>query len=405
MAIGPTGIAAAAATAATLEAAPAAASSAAVLPADAARRPFAIAWAVFWLLMLTVGVQDHLQHGGRSLWQPLLWEGSSGLVATVLVALLWRQLPRLDPLLGQPWRWLARPLVLLPLVAPAFVAAVYALRHGVHALAGLTYRHPPWPQVLLHECLKFALFYGLFVAVVFGFRSFAALGAERLRAETSLALAREAQLAQLAQQIEPHFLFNALNTIASALPAQPALAERLLLRLSALLRATTDLERRPTVTLQEEIALLRAYAEIMGQRFADRVSLHWRVDETLLGERVPALVLQPLLENAFRHGVERHAGPARIDIEIAPLGERDDGEAMLSARVECSLGVLPTALQEGVGLANVRRRLALLHGETASLTLAPRAGGGVVAAIAWPAGAAPGIGTHHGTSHETKRGR
>jgi hypothetical protein len=350
------------------------------LPAGATARPFLIAWGVFWLLLVTVGVQDHLRNAQGDLWRPLLWEGSSCAVASALVVLLWRHVPRLDPLLGQPWRWMARPLVLLPLAAPVFVAAVYAIRHGVHALAGLTYRHPPWPQVLLYEGVKFALFYGLFVAMIFGFRSFAALHAERLRAEANLALAREAQLVQLAQQLEPHFLFNALNTVASAIPDQPALAEHLLLRLAALLRAATDLTRRPLVTLGEELSLLRAYAEIMGQRFADRVTLQWRIDETLLGQRVPALLLQPLLENAFQHGVERLAEPARIEIEVA---WRD--ASTLRARITCNLGDLPSVPTEGVGLATVRRRLALLHGERASLVLQPADGGGVSVVLEWPA--------------------
>lgn len=349
------------------------------VPAGATARPFLLAWAVFWLLLAVVEVQDHLRHGQADLWRPLLWEGSSCLVASALVALLWPHVPRLDPLLGQPWRWVVRPLALLPLAAPAFVAAVYAIRHGVHALAGLTYQHAPWPQVLLYEGVKFSLFFGLFVAMIFGFRSFAALHAERLRAEAHLALAREAQLTQLAQQIEPHFLFNAINTVASAIPDQPALAERLLLRLAALLRATTDLARRPVVTLDEELALLLAYAEIMGQRFAGRVVTEWRVDESLRGHRVPALILQPLLENAFRHGVERFPGPARIEIEVGRAGADS-----LRASVACNLGALPAVPEEGVGLGNVRRRLALLHGERAALVLEANPGGGVRAVVVWP---------------------
>ncbi|MCC6851065.1 MAG: histidine kinase [Rubrivivax sp.] len=349
-----------------------------------AARAFVVAWAVFWLLLLTVAVQEHLRFGSPAeLWRPLLWEGSSCLVASGLVWLQWRQLPRLDPLLGQPWRWLLRPLVLLPVAAPLFVAAIYAIRHLVHALAGLKYQHPPWPQVLLYESVKFAVFYLLFVAVIFGLRSFAALHAERLRAEANLALAREAQLAQLAQQIEPHFLFNALNVVASAIPEQPALAERLLLRLAALLRAATDLTRRPQVSLGEEVDLLRAYAEIMGQRFADRVSITWQVDQSQREQRVPALILQPLLENAFRHGVERHAGAARIEIEVGR-----GGAGLVRASVSCNLGALPATPEQGVGLANVRHRLALLYGERASLSLAPRPGGGVVARIEWPASVA-----------------
>ncbi len=349
-------------------------------------RAFAVAWAVFWLLLVTVALQDHLRRGHTDLWRPLLWELSSGLVASLLVWRLWPHVPRLDRLLAHPWRWTARPLAALPLLAPLFVGAVFAIRHAVYALVGESYRHAPWPELLVYESLKFAIFYLLFVAVFFGMRSFAAMHTERLRAEAGLALAREAQLAQLAQQIEPHFLFNALNTVASVIPDQPALAEHLLLRLAELLRAATDLTRRPHVTLAEELKLLRAYAEIMGQRFVGRVSMQWQVDETLADCRVPALILQPLLENAFRHGVERHAGRARIDIQVA-RAERQ-GTSLLRATVACSLGELapelPTEPARGVGLANVRRRLALAHDEHATLRLEARAGGGVCATIELP---------------------
>ncbi|MCW5637149.1 MAG: histidine kinase [Rubrivivax sp.] len=354
----------------------------------AAPRAFVIAWAVFWLLLVTLAVQDHLRLGLGALWQPVLWELSSCAVASLFVWRLWPHLPRLDDRLRRPWRWLAVPLALLPVLAPLFVVLAFGIRHAVYALVGATYVHAPWPQLLLYESLKFSIFFLLFAAVVYGMRSFAALHAERARAEALLARAREAQLAQLAQQIEPHFLFNALNTIASAIPEDPVLAERLVVRLATLLRAATDLARRPQVRVDEEVALLRAYAEIMGQRFADRVHVQWQVDPALHAARVPSLILQPLLENAFRHGVERHPGPAHIEIRVERSGPR-----RARAVVACSLGELAdvplaaaaaAARPPGVGLPNVRQRLALRYGDLARLEVAPRAGGGVQATVEWP---------------------
>jgi hypothetical protein len=337
---------------------------------------------VFWLLLVTVAVQEHLRQGQGDVWRPLLWELSSCAVATLLLAVLWRQIPRLDERLAQPWRWLRRPLAILALAAPAFVVAVYSLRHGVYALVGQTYRHAPWPEVFVYEVIKFSIFYLLFVALIFGLRSFAAFHAERHRAEQGLALAREAQLAQLAQQIEPHFLFNALNTVAAITPEQPALAERLLLKLAALLRAATDLARRPLVSLDEELGLLEAYCEIMGQRFADRVSVEWAVDAVVRPCRVPALILQPLVENAFRHGVERQAGPVTIEIRAERFGA--PLSPCVRVVVACSAGSIEGVPTPGVGLANVSRRLALAYGPQAALSIAPRAGGGVTATLEWP---------------------
>ncbi len=250
---------------------------------------FGIAWAIFWALLATVGVQDHLRQGGTELWKPLLWEGSSCVVASAIVWAQWRRAARADRLLAQPWRWFAHSLQWLPLAAPLFVAAVYALRHGVYAFIGQTYAHDPWGTVFRYETLKFALFYLLFVAVFFGIRSHAALNDAQLRLARERGLVQQAQLLQLTQQIEPHFLFNALNTIASTIHTEPDLADTLLTQLAALLRAATELARQPETTLDEELRLLEAYAAIMRQRFAERVELRFDVDPAARACRVPTL--------------------------------------------------------------------------------------------------------------------
>ncbi len=349
----------------------------ATLP-PAPRAGFVLAWGAFWLLMLLLAVQDHLRQGHSDLWKPLLWEGSSFVVATLLLGAQWRRIHRFDALLARPWRWFAAHLAWLPPAALAFVAAVYALRHGVYALLGQTYAHEPWALVLRYETLKFALFYVLFVGVLFGVRSHAALAASRLRAERSHALLQRAQLLQLTQQLEPHFLFNALNTIAETVHTDPELADTLLTRLAALLRAATDLARQPEAALRDEIALVEGYAAIMRERFADRVTVRFDIDPAAADCRVPTLALQPLLENAFRHAVEPRREPTTVVV-----GARREG-ARLRLWVEDDGGTLRAAPSSGVGLDNLRRRLALRYGRDARLTLAPRAGGGVAARIELP---------------------
>lgn len=329
---------------------------------DAAPRPVPTAlvwaWALFWLLMLTMAVQDHLREPGAVWWKPLLWEGSSCLAASVMLAWRWRHSARLDTWLSQPVRWFARHLAWLPLLAPLFVVAIFAMRHGVYALLGERYTHAAWPDVLLYESTKFALFYMLFVAVVFGLRTFAALTEQRVRTQ-------QAQLAQLTQQLEPHFLFNALNTIAATIHSDPDRADALLTKLAALLRAATDLTRRPQCTLDEELKLLEGYAAIMCERFADRVRLHWVVDDTARACRVPTLAVQPLLENAFRHAVERSS-------DITELWVRARcSEGRLRVEVEQSRGELPAAPVDGVGLDTLRQRLRALHGARAAVGLEP----------------------------------
>lgn len=346
-----------------------------------ARRPlagFLIAWLVFWALLMTVAVQDYLRQGRTDLWKPLFWEGTSFLVASLIAWTLTARLHRLDSLLARPWRWFGANLLWLPLIAPGFVAAVYALRHAVYALLGEPYRHEPWAEVFRYETLKFGLFYLLFVAILFGIRSHAALGAERLRAERLRTLQQQATLLQLTQQLEPHFLFNAINTIASTVHTNPDLAESLLLRLAALLRAATDLARRPEVPLAEELRLLEGYAAIMRERFAGRVSVRFEIDPRSEECRVPALALQPLLENAFRHGVESRSEPTAIVVRARRAEDR------LLLEVEDDAGALPADPVLGVGLGNLKERLALRYGERAALTLGARAPSGVLARIELP---------------------
>jgi len=329
-----------------------------------------LAWALFWVLMATIAVQD--ERRTVELWKPLLWEGSSGVVATAMLGVMWRRARRFDGWLTQPAQWFARQLAWLPLLAPLFVTAVFGLRHAIYAAVGQTYTHAAWSQVYLYECTKFALFFTLFVAIVFGVRTHAALAEARLRTQA-------AQLAQLTQQLEPHFLFNALNTIASTIHTQPDLADSLLTRLAALLRATTDLTRRPSCTLDEELRLVDGYAAIMVERFADRVSLTLDIDPQARACRVPTLAVQPLLENAFRHGVERSSEPTALTLRARRLGER------LRVEVEQSRGDALADARDGVGLGTLRDRLAALHGERAQVGLSARDGGGVVAWFELPA--------------------
>jgi LytS/YehU family sensor histidine kinase len=115
--------------------------------------------------------------------------------------------------------------------------------------------------------------------------------------------------------------------------------------------------------VRDEIRMLELFAQIMQERFADRVTLSWNVDSATLGGAIPALLLQPLLENAFKHGVERSREAVRIEIEA-----RRDGNRLLIA-IRNSGPVLESDRQEGVGLRNCRERLSVLYGDAAQMQL------------------------------------
>jgi LytS/YehU family sensor histidine kinase len=320
-------------------------------------------WGLFWMLMAAVSFEDNRHDAGVLWWQPLLWEGSSCLVGTAWLLLERRMASRWDHLLGDPLRWFGRHFAWLPLVIVTFIVSVYAIRHGVYVLAGLTYTHDSWPQVFFYESLKLLLFSGLWFSIIFGLSSFARWQQER---ERLLALQKhlaESQLSQLRAQLQPHFLFNALNTISALMQVDVERADRLLAQLADLLRSSLQVGERQMTSLRAELALLDLYARIMQERFAGRVTLRHEIADDTLDAEVPAMLLQPLLENAYKHGVERSSQP----VAIAITARRD--AAQLHVTVRNSGELRTTTPGTGIGLRNCRERLELLFGSRAALEL------------------------------------
>ncbi len=203
-------------------------------------------------------------------------------------------------------------------------------------------------------------------------------GRDRVR-ERQLA---EARMQALKAQIHPHFLFNTLNTISSFVHHDPDTAERMVARLSDLLRHTLAASRENEVPLEEELEFLEPYLEIEQARFEDRLRVRWAVEPETREARVPHLVLQPLVENALRHGLGRRAAAGTVEIGAARLGDRlrltvrDDG-----AGLPADFARRPA---RGMGVANVRARLAQLYGDAHRFELTPAEGGGVTALIEIP---------------------
>lgn len=353
---------------------------------------FVIAWLLFWVLMVLVAVEDYRRDGGSAYWQPVLWESSSACVATLLLLLQRRFGARYNHLVASPWRWFALQARMLPVYWLGFVPLAFGIRHAVYALLGASYEHEPWPQVFVYESLKITVFAGLFTVIGFGLLSYRELLAARLRAEQANALLREAQLQSLARQMQPHFLFNALNTISAQMHTDVARADATLVQLADLLRAALALGERPQATLEEELRLARAYAGVMEARFDGRAQVAWHIDDAVLGVLLPAMSVQPLLENVFKHTVERRRDPTRITVSAFRGSSGRDDDSGLVLRIEDDGGVLGTDGDgdarpvSGLGLANLRARLAGLHGAAASLTLTQLAPAGVRTELRLPCG-------------------
>ena len=353
-------------------------------PASRRNFIFILAWTLFWTLMVLVAIQDFQRNEhSPDLWKPILWEGSSALVATVMVLLQLRFSRSQDHLLASPLRWFAREALWLPLWWLVFTPFAFGIRHAVYALAGDTYRHDPWPQLFLYESMKISIFVGLFTAVRFGIKSYQALVEAQLRAQQAIALQQQAQLQRLAQQMQPHFLFNSLNTISSLMHEDVEKADAILMQLAAVLRTTLSLGEAIEAPLQAELDIARGYAGVMAERFAGRVEIAWNIDEALLAQPLPVMSLQPLLENVFRHTVEKRRGTTHIEVsaqrELDKLVLRVDDDG----RLDGGQGDADTK-GCGISLANLRARLAALQGPRASLYLAARDGGGVRAELRLP---------------------
>jgi two-component system, LytTR family, sensor kinase len=343
-----------------------------------AAKGFSLAWLLFCALLMAIRIQEYVAGGGRDIWEPVLWEIPLLLVSSAGAIVHWRYIHLLDKLLSRPWRWFGVTIASVPVVTVALVTLIFGVRYAMYHLLGRSCEHLLSPAAFINEILYCVTFNLLFLAVLFGIRSFMAMSTARVAAARSNALAQQAQLLQLTQQIQPHFLFNSLTAIVEAIHRDPALAERLLLELSRLLRAATDLARKPVSPLDDEIRLLEGYALIMEQRFADRASVRFEVDPAARACVVPTMLLQPLLENAFRHGVERHTGSCAVVVAVRHAGDR------LELEVRDNAGTLASTPQYGVGLSNVQQRLAARYGLNAALSLRPRVGRGVVARIEMP---------------------
>jgi two-component system, LytTR family, sensor kinase len=334
-------------------------------------------WSLFWLLMILIALQDAMHRSGLQWWEPLLWEGSSGLFATFWLLMQRQADRRYAAHVDTPLRWFWHHLKWLPLVAVTFIVVVYGFRHAVYAALGETYEHESWAFVFAYETIKLALFFGLWLGIIFGFHSYAQWRTHQQRLLGLQKTLAETQLSQLKAQLRPHFFFNALNTVSALMHVDVTRADRLLARLGDLVRASLQAGEQERTSLREELRLLDLYCQIMQERFADRVTVTRRVQENTLDAAVPMLLLQPLLENAFKHGVEQTSGSVRIEISA----ERNASQLQIAVRNTGSLAAL--ARPGGVGLRNCRERLHVMFGAEARLELL-HTGADVEARVAIP---------------------
>jgi len=193
----------------------------------------------------------------------------------------------------------------------------------------------------------------------------------------------QAQLENLRLQLQPHFLFNTLNTISSVMYEDVRAADAMITQLSDLLRLTLRASRAHEIPLSEELEITRLYLDLMQKRFENKLRVTYSIDPSLNSLLVPQLILQPLLENSLRHGMK--AGSGAMDLSIA--AHRENGSLILQVSdTGCGLDEagLSGIFGRGLGLSNIRDRLAHLYGNAQQFSISNRPGGGAKVTLRVP---------------------
>ncbi len=342
-------------------------------------------WPLYLLLSVLFGLYQgvnqtiglHNAHSRFAAWKPFVWEMSSVLVIVSLIPLIARFEDR--------FRIDSRPRarILLLHLGGAFAFSVVhtsgmvLLRKLVYALAGQSYEFGNIFLEEFYELQKDIFTYFVIVLAVFAVREFRVRRAGELRAQVLAAELSEARLRQLTAQIEPHFLFNALNAISNRMHEDVEAADRMISQLGDLLRAAYEIDAGVLVPLGRELGWLRGYAAMMAERFRGRLAFEIEVDPDIETLRVPRLLLQPIVENAIRHGLSDGHGWLRVEVHRA----RDRLEYIVS---DDGVGLPIKPLEHGTGLSNISRRLELLFPGRHELGLRCRKPHGAVVWLSFP---------------------
>jgi two-component system, LytTR family, sensor kinase len=263
------------------------------------------------------------------------------------------------PIDRRHWRW-SLPVTLAVAAAVVLVKAVIVFH--ANAWMGWYATRPPFGDIVLASVANNLFLFGLVIGV-----GHAIVNARRVQERDEQLT--QAELLHLKAQLHPHFLFNALNTVSALVRTQPETATQMLAQLSTLLRHALQRERAQEVSLREELSILAAYVDIEQLRFEDRLRVVWRIAPDVMAAQVPHLLLQPLVENAIRHGIAPRSDPGCVEIAAClrdgalHLSVADDGVGRgVADATRAASGI-------GVGLSNTRDRLRQLYGTAHSLTV------------------------------------
>ncbi len=324
-------------------------------------RPNRTGWAIYiacgLLYGVYLGINQIIGMAGEqemATWKPLVWELSSVTVVFCLVPLI-VLFERRFRLTARPrWRTFLLHLAAALVFSIVHIAGMLVLRQMAYAIAGEHYDVGDLTLRFFYELQKDLVTYLIILLVIFAGREFQVRRTGELRAAELAGELSQARLSQLTAQIEPHFLFNALNAISNRMHEDVEAADRMISDLGNLMRAAYDSGNQALVPLSRELEWLRGYASMMTERFRGQLSVVLNVPPQLGAIQVPRLLLQPLVENALRHGLT--SGHGTLSVDVVPR----DGHLYYTIR-DYGVGVKDGAVNFGTGLSNVARRLELLY--------------------------------------------
>lgn len=343
--------------------------------------PYVTLLTTVWLLLSASALQAYRLGGGSHPWEPFLWEASSVIVIGVLALGLHRLVGRLRGHSGL--QQMAVHALALPLFSLLHIGGMFGLRFAVYGLVGMDYHADPLPTLLVFEGAKDAVSY---LSILLMSRGVWAAQASRARAQELERTRRELaelQLARLADQVQPHFLFNTLNLIASVMHEDVDRADQLLCQLADLLRHSLAAQAQTEHTLDEELALIAPFLALMQARFGpDRLRVAIDADAAARACRLPSLLLLAPVENAIKHDVALHPGPVTVRVAARREGATLVLEVLNQRPAPHHLPATPPTTTTanpanglGLGLRNTRERLQARHGKQASVTLSTSAHG------------------------------
>jgi two-component system, LytTR family, sensor kinase len=353
-------------------------------------RPDMTRWSRIWLLIAAASIVPAILDAGQTYLQGRLAGEPASADDIIFQGSEWLFLGALTPItyyLGQrfPLRRGAWRKAMAVHVAGALTLCLGWASLGI--LLGVVLQRFPAQGDLPRDLLSWVLrsvpwsvfMYFTVLGCVYAFAYFLEAREREAQAARLAAQLAEARLGALRMQLHPHFLFNSLNAVTVLVREQNTqAASRMLELLSDVLRQALRADQPQEITISEELQFIERYLAIEQVRFSDRLRVEWSIDDHARSALVPGFVLQPIVENAIKHGIAKRADAGRLEIAARIVG----GHLELSIRDD---GVgMPPAQVEGVGLSNTRERLRTMYGNDASLTIEARAGGGTEVVLVLP---------------------